>query len=59
MKPRFAEKTGGRARMRESDFETAAPLVPPYPTIKKLQEGGGAGLPGLPVVEDRDADGFW
>lgn len=38
MKPRFAEKTGGRARLRESDLETAAPLVPPNPTIKKLQE---------------------
>lgn len=38
MKPRYAEKKGGRARMRESNSETAAPLIPPNPTIKKLQQ---------------------
>jgi uracil-DNA glycosylase len=38
MKPRFVEKTFNRSKGRGSDSGTAAPLIPPRPTIKKLQE---------------------
>src|SRR6185312_17081885 len=38
MKPRFVEKAAGRGRMPEAETGTAAPLIPPNPTIKKLQE---------------------
>jgi uracil-DNA glycosylase len=41
MKPRFVEKVLDRGRKRESNVVTtgtASPLVPPQPTIKKLQE---------------------
>lgn len=37
MKPRFAQKTAG-SRTRTVELETAAQLIPPRPTIKKLQE---------------------
>ena len=37
MKPRFAQKTAA-SRTRTVELETAAPLIPPRPTIKKLQE---------------------
>jgi DNA polymerase len=38
MKPRFAEKMATRIRMPGKAGGTAAPLIPPQPTIKKLQE---------------------
>jgi uracil-DNA glycosylase family protein len=38
MKARFAERTGARARQTGKEVESAAPLVPPNPSIKKLQE---------------------
>jgi len=38
VKPRFAEKTVGRVRQSGNEAESAAPLVPANPTIKKLQE---------------------
>lgn len=37
MKPRFDEKTATGSNRRAADSETAAPLVPSRPTIKKLQ----------------------
>lgn len=38
MKPRFVEKTSARSRMPSGNSGTAAPLIPPQPTIKKLQD---------------------
>jgi len=38
MKPRLVENAFARSRTREKDFGSAAPLVPPRPTISKLQE---------------------
>jgi len=38
MKVRFAEKISARGRMAENESGTAAPLIPPQPTIKKLQK---------------------
>jgi len=38
MKPRFVEKTSTRSRRAENNSGTAAPLIPPNPTIKKLQD---------------------
>jgi uracil-DNA glycosylase family protein len=38
VKARFVEKTLGRERKGPDESGTAAPLVPPNPTIKKLQE---------------------
>jgi DNA polymerase len=38
MKPRFAEKIAARSEGRGTEPGTAAPLIPPQPTIKKLQE---------------------
>jgi uracil-DNA glycosylase family protein len=38
MKPRLTEKTSVRRRMPPDASETAAPLIPSQPTIKKLQE---------------------
>ena len=43
---------------QESLFdETAAPLVPPRPTLEEAPGGGGS-LQGLPALEDRHADGL-
>ncbi|HEX4262935.1 MAG TPA: UdgX family uracil-DNA binding protein [Verrucomicrobiae bacterium] len=38
MKPRFHEKTTTHSNRRTDGFGTAAPLIPPRPTIKKLQK---------------------
>ena len=38
MRPRFVEKTSTRRRMAEDASGTAAPLIPPNPTIPKLEE---------------------
>jgi len=38
MKARFAEKISARGRMAENKAGTATPLIPPQPTIKKLQK---------------------
>jgi uracil-DNA glycosylase family protein len=37
MKPRFVEKISGRRPIPVDETGTAAPLIPPRPTIKKLQ----------------------
>ncbi|HEY0549085.1 MAG TPA: UdgX family uracil-DNA binding protein [Verrucomicrobiae bacterium] len=38
MERHLIEEPGGRARARASGTETAAPLIPPRPTISKLQQ---------------------
>ena len=38
MERHLIEEPGGRARARAKETETAAPLIPPRPTISKLQE---------------------
>src|ERR1051325_7664156 len=38
MEPRLKERAAGRRRLSADETGTAAPLIPPRPTIKKLQE---------------------